>query len=198
MIRPDNEPVAIANELKHEADYLLNEKGIGKLLKKYGDILYMGSYAFDLMAWPDIDLRLIPHNKEGVENQLLELAKDFLLYDEVISLKMERGLHLINKRFPKGHYLQIKIQFGKWRLPWKFDIWVISNDLDKDKEYIKTIKSKLNPDLRKFILNIKHRIMTKQGRTPSASGYHLYQAVLFEGIQSEEEIIIYLKNKGIL
>ena len=43
------------------------------------------------------------------------------------------------------------------------------------------------------ILEIKHSLLTPDGRTPVLSGYHIYQAVLFKGLRDRTEVIEYLK-----
>jgi len=59
-----NGPLEIANNLKQEAHSLLHQRGVHSLLSKYGDLIYAGSYALDLMAWPDIDMNLIIANEK--------------------------------------------------------------------------------------------------------------------------------------
>ncbi|MBI9011796.1 MAG: hypothetical protein JEZ08_06145 [Clostridiales bacterium] len=52
-------------------------------------------------------------------------------------------------------------------------------------------------ETRKKIIELKHALLTKDGRTPVLSGYYIYQAVLYENLTELEDIVEYLREKGI-
>ena len=42
--------------IKKEADKFLANKKIQEILSKYGEVIFTGSYATDLMTWRDLDI----------------------------------------------------------------------------------------------------------------------------------------------
>ena len=59
------------------------------------------------------------------------------------------------------------------------------------------IQSRLTPETRHRILEVKHAILTPEGKTPTLSGYEVYQAVLFERLTEMDDILAYLREKGV-
>ena len=47
------------------------------------------------------------------------------------------------------------------------------------------------------IIKIKSLLLNKEGRTPKFSGFYIYQAILNNNLENDEEIINYLEEKGI-
>ena len=191
-------PVEIAHQLRREADALLFDGGIDALLRQHGDVFYAGSYTLDLMAWPDIDLNLIVPEENDPISAAEELASSFIKRDKTASVRFERNLHKRFPDLPKGLYLGVKLDIGQRSRPWKLDIWIV-NDQESNKTKKKTaeIRRMLTPLKREVILSWKQKLMTPKGRTPSFSGYWLYQAILHKGLESEKEILDFLREKGI-
>jgi hypothetical protein len=62
---------------------------------------------------------------------------------------------------------------------WKLDMWLIDEkQAGKTLADTKKIKAQLTEEKCAAILEWKNRLLTKDGRTPSLSGYWLYQAIL--------------------
>jgi hypothetical protein len=59
------------------------------------------------------------------------------------------------------------------------------------------VRGAMDEEKRKLILDVKHSLINAEGRTPFLSGYHIYRAVLFEGLTEREEIVAYLREQGI-
>jgi hypothetical protein len=187
-----------ARRLREEADALLFGRGIEALLKRYGDVIYAGSYALDLMAWPDIDLNLVVSKGKDFASIAAKLASEFIQWKEAVRVKFERNLHLRFPDLPVGLYLGVKLDIGDWKIPWKLDIWIVDESEGcKTEEKTKEIRKLLSPEKREKILMWKERLMTPEGRTPSFSGYWLYRALLVLELEEEKEILAYLRKKGV-
>lgn len=188
-----NKPLEAAKKLKKEADRLLEDFAITLTLSQYGTVIPTGSYALDLLAWNDVDLIL--QLESGVDPALVlaNLAYDFILNPEIPSVKIERNLNQKRPELPEGSYLQLKIPAFDYKLPWKFDIWILDDDqIEENKSYMEKLKKALSPEKRELILEMKHRIMLPSGRTPSLSGHYLYQAILLDNMTDKEAILDYL------
>lgn len=187
-----------AKKLKDEGQQLLRSTGLLSLLNQYGQVFYTGSFALNLMAWPDIDLYLVPEKWPLARPQLGCLLSAFSAYENMLQIKVEMpGMH--NKHFlPKGIYIGLKLRYGKWRLPWKFDIWIVEENFLNEKElWLNNTLGKLNQNNRAVILEQKHRFITTAGRTPSFSGYYLYEAVLDKSLRCPHKIKQHLIKNGI-
>ena len=175
-------PSEIAELLKVHANELLFQRGIDTILRKYGEVFYCGSYALDLMAWPDIDLFI--RLKEG---SLLDMVPEFRSASEI---KCMKDLHLKNSLMPKGEYLQLKFDAPSWKAKFKVDIWSYSEEeQERNLAQMEEIRSKLTPAKKELILAVKQAIMTEAGRTPSLSGVKIYDAVLNQELKTVEEVL---------
>ncbi len=193
-----NSPLDIAERLRTEADDLLFNKGVDDLLKRQGEVYYGGSYALDLMAWPDIDLNVVAKECADPNEVAAHLASEFVLRKESVRVKFERDLHQKIPALPNGLYLGVKLDIGEWKTPWKLDIWIVDrSECDKTKQKVADIQKLLTPSNRKVILEWKQKLMTPQGRTPSLSGHWLYQAILVQKLEADEEILGFLRENGV-
>lgn len=191
-------PTEIANKLYQEADDLLYKRGVDTLLRKQGEVFYAGSYVLNLMAWPDIDLNLVVEEGKNPAQAASELATEFILWEESVRVKFERKMHLTNPGVPEGVYLGIKLDIGKWKLPWKLDIWMVDQKLcEETKKKTQEVQELLTDSSREKILFWKQKILTPEGRTPSFSGHWLCQAILVHQLTKEEEIFNFLREHGV-
>ena len=62
-----------SRKLHEEADEILHQRGVDAILRKYGKVHYTGSYALDLMAWPDIDITMRLHGDPYDFKQFFEI-----------------------------------------------------------------------------------------------------------------------------
>ena len=62
---------------------------------------------------------------------------------------------------------------------------------------MKALKNKITDTKKDKIIKIKSLLLTKEGRTPKFSGFYIYQAILNNSLENEDEILYYLKEKGI-
>jgi hypothetical protein len=188
----------IAKKLQREANTLLFDKGYDQLFKQYGDVIYTGSYALELMAWPDIDMQLVMKDSENIAKASAMLLAELAKRPDVWIAKLGKNMHLQIPQMPQGTYIGLKIAHGDGGQLFKLDIWMISEaERIENKRIMDEIRAALTEDKKRLILDMKQRFMTDAGRTPSLSGYHLYQAVLFKGLQREDEIRSYLRENGV-
>lgn len=189
----------IAVRLKEQADELIYKRGLDSILKRYGSPNYTGSYALNLMAWPDLDVNMALHSKEPELKQAASLLRELALFDDTSSIKLNRDLHLRNPQLPRGIYIGVRLNFGGWKLPWKVDLWLIdAEQIERNRELMSRLLCALTPELSALILQMKHDLMMPNGRTPSFSGLYLYEAILFEKLFDGDSIRSYLRTRGVV
>ena len=99
---------------------------------------------------------------------------------------------------PRGVYLGIKMDCPDLGGLWKLDIWSLAKpDFEKNRSLIETLSSKLDPQNRDLILDLKHEMMAGSERVPQMSSHFLYQAILLEEIREKEALYKYLANQGV-
>ena len=187
-----------SNELHREAERLLMEGGIDEILRAHADVLYAGSYALNLMAWPDIDIAASMFGDPFNKLAFFELGKRIGQLENIVSMKFTDWYRYPVDPLPQGLYWGIRIANTFSDVPWKIDLWSLKPSvLQEHRDFLKETLAKLTPHTRKLIIDIKLSLLTDKGRTPTLSGFHIYQAVLMHGMTKRDEIVQYLRDNGV-
>lgn len=184
--------------IRKNADKFLAEKNIQEKLSSLGEVIFVGSYATDLMTWNDIDIQLVLPKNLNPLRTLTRLANDFLEDQDV------QKIHMINfspgkkEGMPIGVYLGVDYKIAN-KEKWKVDIWSLSEaDLDRSKKFNEHMLNKLTPEIRELILKLKFYLIQKKDRVPKLASYYIYNAVFNEQIYEEQAILKYLQDKNII
>lgn len=138
-----------SKEIKNDADQILKETGIIEILNQFGEVRVGGSYAFDLMYKPDIDIDVIisdPRNSAiSALNKIIE---------HKIVQKLEFGDFETYPRInrPQAYIIVLKVE--KNGRKWEVEIWFkmeISKELAELNERLKNVTE----DERLKILELK-------------------------------------------
>jgi hypothetical protein len=79
---------------------------------------------------------------------------------------------------------------------WKVDLWILE-DSGPSRLFMEKLLTQMTPNTKELILHYK-RVWTKMyGRPSQMASYFLYQAVVFEGLKEEQEILAYLRERGV-
>jgi hypothetical protein len=139
-----------SKRIKKDADWLLENSSILKMLKRYGRINLTGGYKLDLMMNGDIDIHI--HNPKIKKEQAVDAMNRFIRMDYFKAVLFYDFVKYKKDGFPKGYYVGLKKPFkGK---TWKFDIWFLKSDKENEKS-ISAIIKKLDDDKRVTILRLK-------------------------------------------
>ncbi len=188
--------VATAERLRKACMELL-AGGLDRLLRSYGPVCYSGSYYLDLMAWPDLDVCLPLERSREYRIKFLNLGPRLATVCDVVSLRYKDNAQYREPRLPKGLYWGATVQ-RKGSLRWKIEIWAMpAQAIEVQQSELDRLKSKLTPEKRAAILSLKQALLTPEGTTPEYSGYHIYRAVLDQGMTRTREVKKYLRGKGI-
>lgn len=170
-----------SKKLEKSADKLLTSSKLPKILREYGEVNLVGSYAAHLMAHGDIDIHITrpkPFSKNEVLGIFNEVVKKTKFNSYYIGDWNSGNLH---PEFPDGYYLGFKTRFAGER--WKIDVWLISKaEQEKfDRRDLDISKITISPSQRETILQLKD-YRNKNGI--KISGQKIYEMVLNEGVKS--------------
>lgn len=190
-------PKEIALKLKQDVDEIIQSEHIHTLLSKSAELYYSGSYLLDCMVYPDVDIHLRVSQGDAFE-VLAECAHYYMAQAPRCSrIKMEKAYHLQHAYLPKGVFLGLKFNEELYKSPWKFDIWVMEEGLDEHLEKMANYQRYMTETKREAILTLKHQFITPAGRSSKMGSHHIYDAVLYHGVQDYLELSEYLKSKDI-
>lgn len=187
-----------AESIRSNAKQVLKLKKIDSMISEVGDLLYTGSYTLNLMTWNDIDMQVIlkkgAHPITALSGIFTALAKE----PDFIEAQMIHFHGNFKPKMPRGVYLGVQINCPELGGIWKLDIWSLTKpDFEKNRLFMETLRSKLNPENRKLILELKQEMREGKDRVPQMGSHLVYQAVLLEGIQDKEAIYRYLAKQGV-
>ena len=187
-----------AAELLAEADEIIHKRGIDDILQSHGKVCYTGSYALDLMAWPDIDIIMMMDDDPLCLDKFFDIGRQVAAVDGVDKMQFWNAVTWDDPNLPRGLYWGLRLNTASRDIPWKMDIWSTGIDeFEKNQKIMARLKGALTEDARKLIVELKYSLITPEGRTPQGSGFYIYEAVLFEGLTEREDILAYVRKQGI-
>ena len=162
-----------SKKTKSDAVALLSRTNLISILEKYGDVIVGGSFNYDLMWGPDIDIMVICQNtrKSSLEalNQVIEakLAQKYE-YGDFVTFKREKR--------PESYILDLILPYGDRK--WEVEIWFFEEIPTNQKEIDILLKLKLNEKNKIVILKMKEK-RERIGLTKhSLSSVDIYKKVL--------------------
>ncbi len=159
------------NQLKNFAENLLISTNIFKILSKFGEVHVVGSYAFDLMTEPDIDLVVITNDPKKSSEEALEYISKQHLFQ-----KIEYGDF---QKFPKENRPPFYI--FNMRTPWEGEVFEIETwfvpEAKGSLDFIETMKN-ISDKQKQEILELKLERKKKGVDKNKLSSYQIYKKVL--------------------
>jgi len=187
------DPIAISERYKKEADRLLKETGLIEFLSEFGTVYLSGAYSCGLMMHGDVDMYVVRDRKYSIE-EVFEIFKK--LYFKNIFRSYFIGGDWDDPRkgneFPNGYYVGLKQKVGDER--WKFDIWFITKNEFKTLEGKDILKNKVLTDEQKqLILECKQY---RNNHKLSVESQTIYDSVMNGQCKSLEDFKNRFNQKG--
>lgn len=190
------ELLALDEAIRAEADEILWERGLHRLLAEYGEVYPTGSYALRLMTWRDLDLYLVAPD--------ITVGAFFGLGRQIAELLGAPRMHFRNERV--GHTAGLPRDGLYWGIymgderagAWKIDLWAMDEEEhSRLQAYLDAIAARLSSKARRCILRIKSACWMRPGYRLRYSSQDIYEAVLDHGVADAGAFDAYLRvSKG--
>lgn len=180
-----------STQLKNLTERLLNETNLIRQLQNFGEVEITGSYRYDLMTKPDIDIHIYNENELETSRKLIQ---EIISDEKFKYFSYQNFLHKTKTHLPFGIYISLVYKIEK--IAFNIDIWIIKskayyNSLNlKDSE----LRNKLdNLDFTKeqkdLIIKCKNYISENKLEIRSMQ---VYNAVLSQNLNSIEQVISFI------
>ena len=185
--------IFLNEQIRQEADDILDARGLRKILTDYGIVHLTGSYSLGLMTWRDLDIYL--------ENDDLSETRFFDLGNRVNSLLNPVKMSFRNERIAKTKGLPTGLYWGIYlgderKGAWKIDLWALDNEECKTRlNFCNDLAAEISADARIKILEIKSQCWTDPHYRKFYTSNDIYTAVLDNQAHDLESFKIYLQNK---
>jgi hypothetical protein len=183
-------------ELHSEATLLLQETLI-PTLKKYGKVIVGGSYNYELLYHPDIDIDVVTNIASKA--MFADITRDIIGLSNTSKFKGTDRVnfpHTHSGGRPVGFWLGSEIHFGS--NIWKLDIWLQKPEwhTGQTNQYASELLN-LDDDTRLTILNLKEELLNANlyGVGKEFTSVDLYEGVLRGKISTIDELRTFMANQ---
>lgn len=178
----NRELIEYSQNIKLQAQEILQENNVIQTLNQYGEVIITGSYKFDLMYGPDIDLEVITDNPRKAS---LNALQDFLA-DRKFQ-KYEYGDFEKHSRKNRPESFIIVLIQEVNGVKWEIEIWFFK-ERDEEKEKFEKKLMNLSQEQKTKILELKHQRNQSDLSKHNISSYEIYKAVLNKGVKSLKKV----------
>lgn len=187
-----------AEALRRGVDELLYQRELHDIPISFGEFWYTGSYALDTMDWGDLDVHKVPHGDPQAVGPFFVLGRQLAGFEGVTIMTFHNTIAGPREPLPRGLFWGIRLDPGPVEEQWKIDLWATNeDDYRAARQTMDGIQDRMTEEGRRLILKTKQAILTPDGKTPRLSGYHIYQAVLYHGMRTVEDVVDYLRQQGV-
>lgn len=168
--------------IKDNADKLLYEYGLMKILEQHGKVQLIGSYYMDIMAPNDLDIYV--DNEEISAEAMYQIINDIIKIFRPVWFEVK---HNFNDNFIG---FETKILADLWNVDIRF---ISKDDIQKTVDYNNKIIEKLevNKLLKQVIIDIKKELIKRNeyGFGMPYNSLMVYDSILNNNIKSIEDFI---------
>jgi hypothetical protein len=181
----DKELLKHAHDLRGEAHRLLYDKGLLDVIRTVGRTRVIGSFAPDLMTWPDIDVSVeLPHEKDV--SAFFDMGREIV--DRFKVAKMSFSNQFLRTDMPYDHGLYWGIRLLHEDRTWKIDLWGYgSATFQSHMSDFDQLKDKLQDTNRVSILRIKNEVCYRPEYRDKIVATDIYEAVSKKKIKTVKE-----------
>lgn len=168
-------------ELQAQADGVVADLGLDRLLPELGEPVRTGSSALGLMVVPDIDITVVCPALEVAA--VVRVAAELALHERVRVVRFRRDDGRWNAEpdaYPDGLYVGLTYRDDTGP-EWNADVWFVTEpDRQPDLAHVRSLPDRITPEARAAILLIKHS-------RPDYRSFDLYRSVLDDGVRTPED-----------
>ncbi|MDQ2716934.1 MAG: hypothetical protein M3Z08_18680 [Chloroflexota bacterium] len=197
MLRPEQAAMLLRRQdaLQREAQAVLAELGLVKLLSPAGTLRQVGSSVLGLMVWRDIDLAV---SSPGLDIEYVyAIMQPLYTHPQVNQVRYLNGRGPFN---PTGLQINERYYFAVYAMlagsEWKIDISFWLGAGIHPEPLHEAIEQQLTPDTRLTILWIKDIWYQFPAYRQEVYSTDIYDAVLQHGVRTPTEFDDYLVQRG--
>jgi len=186
----------LQQELHDHATALLNDVLI-PLLTTYGKVTVGGSYAYQLLNYPDLDIDVV--TEVTSKEMFAELSKQLIILPMTSKFRSGDRVnfpHEHNGNRPTGYWLSPQLNYGQ--RTWSIDIWLQTGDqYTGATNHYEKLLLELSDESRLVILSLKQELRDKQiyGVGKEFVGADVYEAVLYSQVTNLNELREYKNTR---
>lgn len=185
--------IHLDKQIHAEANEILDEKGLRKILASYGTVHVTGSYALGLMTWRDLDIYLA--NDRISEFDFFTLGREIVDAFQPVKMSFRNERVVKTQGLPAGLYWGIYLGDER-KGAWKIDVWALDPvECTKRLKFCDDLAKKISPGARSKILDIKSQCWTDPHYRKLYTSNDIYTAVLENRAHDLESFKIYLHEK---
>ena len=179
--------------LRAEADKMLEESGLGKIIKEEG-FHAAGSYAMKVMTWRELDFERGDNNPDM--RQHWKLGERFYKHPWVWGLRYVDASRDPRTPGDEGFYWRLEVAGEPRDEYWMIDLWTARPEVFERGAPKRPLWMKmLNDDTRYRILEIKEVICKSLEYRRTIHSWHIYEAVLENGVKGLDEFREWWKER---
>ncbi|MEI6228852.1 MAG: hypothetical protein WCP11_02440 [Candidatus Saccharibacteria bacterium] len=173
-----------SNQAKKTAQKILDQTNLIQILSKYGEVIIGGSFKYDLMWGPDIDICVICDDTRHASTSALHE-----LIDNKVAQKYEYGdfVAFPRDKRPKSYILNLILPSDGQK--WEIETWFFNEYPDNQTVTNKLIADKLTDETRQMILEMKKQRAESGDDKHQISSVDIYRQVLENGVKDYNQLI---------
>jgi hypothetical protein len=181
----DTELQAQAGALRADADRLLDEEGLLAAVAVVGPAVVIGSYALDLMTWPDVDMSVrLPHERDVAA--FFDVGRAIATRFAATRMSFANQFLRTEQQFDHGLYWGIRLLRGGRE--WKVDLWGYGPAAYRAHLVeSEALRARLAAADRLAILRVKDAVCRRPAYRHDVTSMDVYAAVAEHGVRSVEE-----------
>ena len=169
---------------KDTADELLKNTGVVGVLSEFGEVIVGGSYKYDLMWGPDIDIVVKCGDPRKASMDALQGLVKLGLFQ-----KYEYGdfVNFGRPDRPKSYIVNLRLPYAGQR--WEIETWFFEEVPESQIETDELIRTKLNAENKITILKMKKERDNGGNTKHQLSSADIYRKVLVDGVATYEGLL---------
>lgn len=162
-----------SQKIKQAADKILETTGLIEILREFGEVEISGSYKYDLMWGPDIDIIVLTQETREASKEALRKLIDLRLFQ-----KYEYGDFVTFKRDgrPESYIVNLILPYEGRK--WEIEVWFFKEMPTSQMDIDSLIKNKLNRENKIKILEMKKLRDEKGLSKHNLSSTEIYREIL--------------------
>ena len=172
---------------RRDAESVLADLELVRKWERFGRVVLVGAFAYDLLVDPDIDMEIYcPDLKLGHGFQVLgECAANHRVTKARFSNELAGR--------DKALYWQLRYRQDDGT-EWKIDMWSATEEYDppRGEDFVQPMRASLTPETRRIILELKE--LRPQDSSLQCPSIDLYRAVLADDVRTAEDMHNWLET----